>query len=226
LEQTYQHARQLVAVDCIIFGYEDADLKVVAFQRKLNPGRGAWSLVGGWVNHDESVEEAAQRVLHEITGLENIFLEQVEVFSKIDRDPGDRVISVAFYAFMRIGQQDKKLVEEYGAHWFSLRELPELVFDHQDMLDKALDKLRRKASYQLVGSELLPDRFTLLQLRKLYEAIYQRELDPGNFRKKVLGLGILRQLSSKDMSESKKGAYYFKFKKAGTGQNMERIIKL
>ncbi|MCF8363548.1 MAG: NUDIX domain-containing protein [Prolixibacteraceae bacterium] len=207
----YNHTKQLLSVDCIIFGYENDDLKLLLFERWIEPAKGQLSLLGGWVNDDESVNEAARRVLQMITGLKDVFMEQVDIFSDVNRDPGGRVVSIAYYALINIEEQNKKLVQEHGATWVSLHKMPDLIFDHNLMVEKALEKLRFKASYELIGEQLLPEKFTMLQLRKLYNAIYQKEFDPGNFRKKVLSLNVLEQLNIKDTSKSKKGAYYYRF---------------
>jgi len=218
--------RHLVAVDCVIFGYEDDELKVLLFHRALEPMRGQWSLVGGWINEEESVEGAANRVLHAITGLENIYLEQVGVFSKPGRDPGGNVISIVFNALIDIKKHNKDLVRAHGAHWWPIKELPELIFDHNDMVKKALLQLQQEASYNIVGKELLPPEFTITQLRKLYNSIFLKEFDPGNFRKKILSLKILERLNKKDVSESKKGAYYYRFIENKDSFAGERIVKL
>ncbi len=216
----------LVAVDCIIFGYEQGMLKLLLFNRVLPPNQGEASLVGGWVFPDEAVEEAAQRVLTGITGLSQIFMEQLPVYSKPDRDPGGRVISVPFYALIKIEDHDHTLVEEHGAYWKPVTNLPNLIFDHSQMVNMALEKLRHKASYHLVGRDLLPDAFTITQLRQLYNSIYMREFDPGNFRKKVLSLEVLERLAIKDTSESKKGAYYYKYIDRPDYQVSERIVNI
>lgn len=209
----YQHDAQfLFAIDCIIFGYEEGELKLLLFKRLIEPSSGEWSLVGGWVNENESADDAAKRVLTKITGLEDIFLEQVQVFSKPKRDPGGRVISVIYYALVRKDMYDNQLVDDYGAQWISISELPDLIFDHSEMFQQSLDLLRQKASHALIGKQLLPEKFTLLQLRNLYNAIFQRDFDPGNFRKKVLSTKLLTKLDIKNKTESRKGAYYYSFR--------------
>ena len=160
---------------------------------------------------DENVDDAARRVLKEITGLEQIFLEQSKTYGKADRDPGYRCLSVAHYALIRLEDYDRELVESHGAFWYTLKELPTLALDHDQMVADALDKLRRKARQQPIGFELLPEKFTIPQLQKLYEAIYQRDLDPRNFRKKVLSLKVLVKLDEKDKSGSKRGAFLYRF---------------
>ncbi len=226
LKNIYEQSKQLVSVDCIVFGYEEGDLKLLLFNRKIEPSIGGLSLVGGWVNDEESVEDAARNVLLRITGLTDIYMEQVHVFSAVDRDPGGRVISVAFYALIRIDDHDRKLVENHGAKWISIQDLPPLIFDHDTMVQKALEKIRLKASYELIGKELLPERFTILQLRKLYNAIFNKEFDPGNFRKKVLSIKVLERLNVKNTKESKKGAYYYKFRTDTDTSDLNSIVKL
>ncbi len=221
-----RHSRYFVAVDCVIFGYEDGDLKLLLYHRGFEPAKGKWSLMGGFVGEEESSDTAARRILHNITGLDDIFLEQVQAFSEPQRDSEDRVVSITYYALIRIDQHNSDKVRENGAHWWSMKSLPHLVFDHQEMVMKALEKLQVKAEMELVGSELLPDKFTLLQLRRLYEAIFQIELDTGNFRKKVLSLKVLQRLDEKNTTESRRGAYYFKFIEGAKVRPFDRIVKI
>jgi 8-oxo-dGTP diphosphatase len=219
------HPRHYVAVDCVILGYQDEELKLLLYPRSFEPYKGQWSLLGGFVQDQESADEAAARILKQTTGLEEIFLEQVASFSEPNRDLEARVISLAYYALIRIDLHDEERVKENGAFWISINQLPQLIFDHRQMFEKALVKLQQKAGYSLCGSELLPELFTLIQLRKLYEAIFQREFDPGNFRKKILSLGVLEKLSLKDVSESKKGAFYYKAKSNINEIDTDRIVK-
>ncbi len=219
------HAKHYVSVDCVILGYQNDELKLLLYPRSFEPSKGKWSLLGGFVQENESGDEAAARILKQTTGLDQIFLKQVEAFSAPARDPEARVISLAYYALIRIDLHDEEKVKENGAYWIPIRKLPQLIFDHQAMFEKALTKLQQKAVYSLVGLELLPEKFTLIQLRKLYEAIFQREFDPGNFRKKILSLGILEKLSEKDASESKKGAFYYRAKNNIDEVDIDRIVK-
>ncbi|MFN8257874.1 MAG: NUDIX domain-containing protein [Bacteroidales bacterium] len=214
-----------LAVDCIIFGYENDELKLLLYHRQMPPAKGLWSLMGGFVEENESIEETSKRVLNQTVGLENIFMEQVYVFSSPDRDPGGRVVSVAFYALIPIHSSDKELVDSHGAKWFSINDLPELVFDHRQMVGLALEKLQQTASYKLIGKELLPEQFTLTQLHNLYNSIFQKKFDAGNFRKKISSLNILEKLNFKDTMSSKRGAYYYTFKDANGTLFMERIVK-
>lgn len=226
MEHYNKYPKHFVAVDCVILGYNEGELCLLLYPRSFEPSKGAWSLMGGFVQDDESSDEAAKRVLKQTTGLDDIFMQQVEAFTKINREPGTRVISIAYFALVRIDEHDKACVREHGAHWWPLSNLPKTVFDHQEMVEKALVKLQEEAGYRLIGSELLGDKFTLLQLRKLYEAIFMREFDPGNFRKKIISLNVLEKLNEKDSSESKKGAYYYKCKNKTEVKGLDRIVKV
>lgn len=210
----YENApKHLVAVDCIIFGFEDGKLKLLIIKRKVDPMAGAWSLVGGFVQDEESTDEAAARVLKQTTGMENIYMDQLHTYGEVNRDTGSRVIAVTYYALIRIKEHDRLLANEHGAHWLSLHQIPELIFDHNLMLQEAMKRLREKVRFHPVGFELLPEKFTLPQLRNLYEEIYQRELDKRNFRKKILAMNILEKLEEKDKTSSKKGAHLYRFDK-------------
>ncbi|GAA4320335.1 NUDIX domain-containing protein [Pontixanthobacter gangjinensis] len=203
--------KMYVATDCIIFGFQNGKLKLLVFKRKVSPLEGEWSLIGSFVRLDEDLEVAGKRVLKESTGLENVYMQQLRTYGKKDRDPGYRCISVAQYALIRINEYDEELVEEHGAKWFEIDQLPLLILDHNQMVHDALLQLKQNARYRPIGFELLPEKFTIPQLQALYEAIYRRELDPRNFRKKVLSLNVLEKLDEKDRSGSKRGAFLYKF---------------
>jgi len=206
-----EYDRFLVAVDAIIFGFDGQELKLLLVKRNFPPAQGEWSLMGGFLKGDESVDEAAVRVLHKLTGLGNVYLEQLQTYGDIARDPGERVISVAYYALIKIDDYDKSLAEKYHASWFPIQQYPNLIFDHNEMVSKALRRLRRKAQIQPIGFQLLPEEFTLPQLQKLYEAIFQKDMDKRNFRKKILGFDVLQKLTEKDKEGSRKGAYLYRF---------------
>lgn len=206
-----KHSKQYIAVDCVIFGYEDETLKVLLYPRSFEPSVGQWSLLGGFVDEQEALGDAARRVLYNTTGLQNIYQEQVHAFSDPQRDPAGRVISVAYYALIRINQQDTELIKSHGGEWWPVSKLPVLIFDHSKMIKDSLSRLQLKASAELIGNELLGDTFSITQLKQLYEAIFQRSLDSGNFRKKVLSLGVLSNTGIKDKADSKKGAYLYKY---------------
>lgn len=225
MEHYNNHPKHFVAVDCVILGYSEGELCLLLYPRSFEPSKGTWSLMGGFVQEDESSDTAAKRVLKQTTGLEDIFMQQVETFANPLRDPESRVISIVYYALVRMEEQDKACVREHGAHWWPLLNLPKTVFDHEEMVEKALVKLQEEAGYRLIGSELLGNKFTLLQLRKLYEAIFNREFDAGNFRKKIMSLNVLEKLNEKDSSESKRGAYYYKCKNKSEVKGLDRIVK-
>ncbi len=206
-----QQDKMYVATDCIIFGFDDGKLKLLIFKRRVKPFMGEWSLIGSFVKIDEDVDEAAKRVLAEITGLKNVFMEELKAYGLANRDPGYRCISIGQYALIRIEDYDRKLVEIHGAHWYDFDKIPKLVLDHNKMVMDALGRLKRKARYQPIGFELLPEKFTIPQLQQLYEAIYQIELDARNFRKKVLSYNVLQKLDEKDKASSKRGAFLYKF---------------
>ncbi|WP_295124504.1 NUDIX domain-containing protein [uncultured Chitinophaga sp.] len=214
--------RHMVAVDCIIFGFENGQLKLLIVKRLPAPYHGAWSLMGGFVHDGESLNDAAARVLQVNTGLDNIYMDQLHCYGDVNRDTGGRVISVAYYALIRISEHLPQLSAEYDAHWLTLQEIPDLIFDHGQMITDALMKLRDKAHFHPIGFELLPEKFSLPQLRNLYEEIYQRPLDKRNFRKKILAMDILEKLDEKDKSTSKKGANLYRFDKSKYGELMQR----
>ena len=201
----------LVATDCIVFGFDEGILKLLVFRRRIDPLKGEWSLIGSFVNEEESVPDAARRVLLQFTGLENIFLEELKAYSDVERDSGARCISIAQYALIRINDYDREQVELHGAKWFALEDIPQLVLDHNVMIADALDRLRQKTTHKPIGFELLPEKFTIPQLQSLYEAIHQTKLDDRNFRKKLLSFDLLIKLDEKDKSTSKKGAFLYRF---------------
>jgi len=202
----------LVAVDCIILGFKENEISLLVYKRQMEPAKGGMSLMGGFLQNDESLNQAATRVLTSLTGLENIFMEQVGTYGEIERDPGERVISVCYYALIDLSTYDETLLKEHHASWVNINKASELIFDHPQMVDDAITILRRKASMQPIGFNLLPEKFTLTQLQALYEAIYGHAMDKRNFRKKMLSMGFLQKTDEIDKSSSKKGAYYYQFK--------------
>ncbi len=208
-----ESCRHLVAVDCIIFGYDIADkeIKLLLSRRLFSPAKGKWSLAGGFVNEDENLDDAASRILRKITGLESVYMKQSFTYGDTGRDPGDRVISVSYFALIALRDIPKQLVKKNGVSWRPLSDLPDLIFDHPVMVRNALSELQRQVMIKPVGFELLPEKFTLVQLQDLYEAIYQRSVDRRNFRKKILSMGILEKLDEKEKETSRRGAFYYKF---------------
>jgi 8-oxo-dGTP diphosphatase len=202
-----------VAVDCIIFGFDRQELKLLCVKRDFEPEKGRWSLMGGFLEEEEDIDHAAERVLYQLTGLKDIYLEQLQAYGESERDPAGRVISIAYNALIDSVRFDKQISKTYNARWFSLDHLPDLVFDHQVMVDKAIRRLQRKCRTQPVGFELLPVKFTLPHLQLMYEEIFGRAFDKRNFRKKILSMGILNKLEEKDKEGSRKGAYLYQFDK-------------
>lgn len=200
-----------VGIDCIIFGFDKRQLNLLLLRRNFEPAKGQWSLMGGFVQEGESADEAAKRVLHELTGLSDVYMEQVGAFGEVDRDPGERVISLAYYALVNINEYDRELVQQHNAHWVNVNELPELIFDHDRMVEKARTQMKQKASCAPIGFNLLPELFTLTQLQNLYEAIYGEPMDKRNFRKRIAEMGFIEQTDKIDKSGSRKGAYLYKF---------------
>jgi len=206
--------RLLLAIDCIIFGFDGKHLKALVVKRRFEPQKDKWSLMGGFVREQESVNDAAVRILHELTGLSNIYMEQLFCFGDAHRDPGGRVVSIAYFALIKIDDSADAQLETHNARWIDLKKMPKLIFDHKQMLKLAHERLKQKVANHPVGFELLPDKFTLPQLQNLYEAIYETALDKRNFTRKILSLGILSKLKEKERTSSKKGAFYYHFDKA------------
>lgn len=201
----------LLAVDCIIFGFDGTRLKALLIKRGLEPQQGKWSLMGGFVQEHESVDEAAKRILDQLTGLHDIYMEQLHCFGEVDRDPGGRVVSIAYYALIKIDDYSQELMDSHQAEWFALDEVPALVFDHKTMVALAKERLRQKVASYPIGFALLPQKFTLPQLQALYEAIYETALDKRNFTRKILSFEILQKLEEKEKESSRKGAYLYVF---------------
>ncbi|XOV91064.1 MAG: NUDIX domain-containing protein [Bacteroidota bacterium] len=206
-----KHKKTYQAVDCIIFGFDQDDLKILLIKRDFEPEKGKWSLMGGFLREEETLDDAANRVLNKLTGLHDIYMEQLRSFSHPDRDPVDRTVSTAYFALINILNHNEALKEKYSAEWFSINEIPELIFDHKQMVEKAIKRLRYKASVEPIGFELLPEKFTMRQFQKLYEAIQGQKLDKRNFIKKILNQDVLIKLDEKDKTSSKKGSFLYKF---------------
>lgn len=213
ITQYSQHQGILVAVDCIIFGFDGGALKALLIRRGFEPEKDKWSLMGGFVGINESADEAAARVLNHLTGLSNVYMEQLHTFTDVYRDIAGRVISIAYFALINIHNYSEQLQQGREARWFPLNQIPDLIFDHERMVRKAQEALREKVANHPIGFELLPTKFTLPQLQSLYEAIYDRPLDKRNFSRKILSLGILNKLEEKEKTTSRKGAYLYVFDK-------------
>ena len=208
-----QHAKVWVSVDCIIFGFDEGQLKVLIGRRQMEPGRGEWSLYGGFVAADESIDDAATRTVAELTGLNNLYMRQVGAFGSVDRDPGERVISIAYYALINVKDYDESLRREHAVEWMNVEVLPRLYSDHNEMVSKARKLMRQKLRTEPVGFRLLPTLFTLTQLQKLYEAVTGEQLDKRNFRKRIKDMGFIEKTELIDKTGSKRGAFLYRFNK-------------
>lgn len=215
----------LVAVDCIIFGFDGEHLKLLLIKRDFEPEKGKWSLMGGFVQPDESSEEAAERILFQLTGLEGVYLEQLETFGHPDRDPVERTLSIAYFALIDIHQYEKQISGEYHAGWYPIDKYPKLIFDHSAMVELARKRLRYKASLHPILFELLPEKFTMPQLLNMYEDVYDAAFDKRNFSRKILSTDLLMKQKDKDKSASKKGAFYYKLNKRKYTANFHAFLK-
>ena len=211
---TYDYARPALTIDCVVFGLDEEDLKVLLVERDLEPFAGRWALPGGFVRVDESLDDAARRELAEETGVQQVYLEQLYTFGAVDRDPRERVVSVAYYALVRLSDHRvQAATDARNAAWFAVDDVPKLAFDHDVILKMAHDRLRAKVRYQPIGFELLPARFPLRQLQHLYEVVLDRPLDKRNFRKKILAMGILNELDEIEQDVAHRAARLYAFDK-------------
>lgn len=214
MSYTYEWPRPKVTVDCVIFGYSAADdqLAILLIERKEGVFVGQWALPGGFVQIDETLDDAAARELAEETGVSDVYLEQLYTFGAIDRDPRARTITVAYYALLPSLKHDPVAdTDAARAQWFSIDELPELAFDHDEILECALDRLKGKLRYAPIGFELLPERFTLSELQHLYETVLGTKLDKRNFRRKVLKTGLVVETGDVQQNVPHRAAKFYRF---------------
>ncbi|WP_345949061.1 MULTISPECIES: NUDIX domain-containing protein [unclassified Mucilaginibacter] len=215
-----------VAIDCIVFGFDGADLKLLLIQRGFNPEMHKWSLMGGYVEEDESADDASSRILHKLTGLQGVYLEQLHTFGAVNRDTNERTISITYFALIDIARYEKQLSPDYHAEWFPIKNVPKLIFDHDEMVNLAKKRLQYKAALHPIVFELLPEKFTLPQIQAMYDAIYEVNFDKRNFSRKLLSTGLLIKLNEKDKLNSKKGAFYYTLDKARYKENLYKIFSL
>ena len=212
MKHAYEYPRAALTVDCVVFGFDEGDLKVLLIQRGLKPFKGRWALPGGFVRVEESLEDAARRELAEETGLKDIFLEQLYTFGAPGRDPRERVVSVAYYALVSLAEhKPRAATDARQAAWFSVDAAPDLAFDHEHILATALARLRGKVRYEPIGFELLPAKFTLGQLQHLYEVILEEPLDKRNFRKKILAMDLLVETDELEQGVRHRAARLYRF---------------
>jgi 8-oxo-dGTP diphosphatase len=210
----YQHARPALAVDCVVFGFDGEKLQVLLVQRDQAPHEGRWALPGGFVRVDESVDDAARRELIEETSISISYLEQLYTFGAVDRDPRDRVVSVAYFALVR--SQDHTALGNTDARtaaWFDEADVPKLAFDHDEILRVARTRLQDKVRWRPIGFDLLPAQFTLTQLQRLYETILKRPLDKRNFRKKLLAMDLLDETGAVEEDVKRRPARLYRFRR-------------
>ena len=208
-----EHNKAFVAVDCIVFGFDEKKLKVLLGKRRMDPGRGEWSLYGGFVDENESLDEAANRVLNELTGLKHLYMKQVAAFGAIDRDPGERVISIAYCALINVKDYNERLLKEHEVEWVEVDKIPTLYSDHNMMVKKALTLLRKRINSEPLIFNLLPNLFTLTQLQSVYEAILGEVIDKRNFRKRIKANDMIEKTELIDKYSSKRGAALYRFNK-------------
>jgi 8-oxo-dGTP diphosphatase len=210
MQKYSKQTRLLLAVDCIIFGFDSEELKILLIKRGFNPEKGNWSLMGGFVQENESIDQAANRILKDLTGIEGVYLEQLYTFGDPNRDPTERTTTVCHFALVDIHRYETQLSNDYRAEWFPVKRFPKLIFDHAEMVEMARKRLRYKAAFHPILFELLPDKFTLPQLQNLYESVYNTTIDKRNFSKRVLATGLLVKLTEKDKAGSKRGAFFYR----------------
>lgn len=206
----YKYPHPAVTTDCVIFGFNGERLQVLLIERGIEPFKGRWAFPGGFLKMDETAEEGAKRELKEETGLENAYIQQLHTFSAPNRDPRERVITIAYYALVKI-QEVKGGDDAASARWFPLDEIPPLAFDHDYILRMATQRLREQIHFQPIGFELLPEKFTIRELQSLYEAILGINFDRRNFAKKMLHLEILTELDETVWRTPKREARLYKF---------------
>jgi 8-oxo-dGTP diphosphatase len=203
-----------LSIDCVIFGFEKSRLEVLLTKRAVNPAKGQWALPGGFITKQERLEHATERILYTTTGVRNIYLEEISVFDDVKRYPYWRVFTIGYFAL--ISPEHYALtpgIDSMEVRWFGIHELPQLPFDHYDILHTALKKLRTRVRYRPIGFELLPKKFTLPQLQRLYEVILNRHLDKRNFRKKLAAMNLLKKLKEKDRNSKRRAAFLYQFDK-------------
>jgi 8-oxo-dGTP diphosphatase len=221
-----QQTKMLLAVDCIIFGFDGKELKILLVQRGFEPEKGNWSLMGGFVQQRENLQQAAARVLNQLTGLSNVYLEELHSFSDPDRDPVERTVSMAYFALIDISKYEKQITPEHHAEWFPLKKFPKLIFDHSKIVEKAKLRLQYKAAFHPLLFELLSSKFTLPQLQLLYEGVYDLAIDKRNFSRKVLSTELLIKQKDKDKQGSKKGAFYYKLNKKKYNADFHAVLNI
>lgn len=227
MKHTLPHFNSVFSVDCIIFGFDEGELKILLIERNSTPFINWWALPGNLVNQNENLHESANRILYELSGLKDVFLEQCYTFDGINRHPQGRILTVAYYAILRLsGNKTLKPITNFAknAQWVNIKELPELAFDHQQIFEKGLEKIKQQIKNQPIAFELLPEKFTLTQIQQVYELILEKKLDKRNFRKKILNFNVLKELNEKQEGVSFRAATLYKFDKRKYAKFFEKEI--
>ena len=206
----YKYPHPAVTADCVIFGFDGVAIKVLLIQRGIEPYKDKWAFPGGFMQIDETVEECAKRELEEETGLKTTSVEQFYTFSDVNRDPRERVITVAHYALVRL-EEVKGGDDAMSAQWFAMNEIPSLAFDHDRILRIAVNRLKERICFEPIGFELLPEIFTMSALQNLYEAILEMKFDRRNFYNKMLKLGILSEAEPRPKNASRRTPIKYRF---------------
>jgi 8-oxo-dGTP diphosphatase len=205
---------EALSIDCLIFGFKNSELDVLLIKHAEGISKGRWALPGGWIRYNESIKDAANRLLTSLTGVSNIFLEQLGAFGEVDRYPGKRVITLAYYALINADNYSLSAgFTASDAKWFKVRKVPRLPYDHNKILKAGFDHLKFKVRHEPLGFNLLPEKFTLHELQKLYEAILGTELDKPNFRRKLLKMNLLVPCKEKQRDVSHRAANFYRFDK-------------
>ncbi len=214
IKDSPQDIIEALSIDCLIFGFKKSELDILLVQHAEGISKGKWALPGGWIKYTESVDDAASRILQELTGVSNIYLEQLKSFGDVNRYPTKRVVTIAYFALVK--------PENYTLHpgftaadaqWFKISELPELPYDHSTILHEGLTFLKHRVRHEPIGFNLLPKKFTLLQLQELYEAILAKKLDKPNFRRKLMNMNLLHPCKEKQIEVSHRAANLYRFDK-------------
>jgi len=221
-----KQTRYLLAVDCIVFGFDGETLKILLIQRGFEPEKGKWSLMGGFVQGNESLDEASNRVLKQLTGLDGVYLEQLHTFGHPERDPMERTVSTAYFALLDLSKYEKQISQDYHPEWFDVADMPKLVFDHGEMVELAKRRIRYKAALHPILFELLPERFTIPQLQNLYESVYSTKIDKRNFSKRILATSLLIKQGDKDKSSSRRGAFYYQLDVQHYNEKFQAFLNL
>lgn len=225
LKFCYKYPHPAVAVDCVIFGYDGNDIKVLLIQRGNYPYKTSWAFPGGFMNINETAEQAALRELKEETGLKDVIVRQLYTYTDIDRDPRERVISIAHYALARISEV-KAGDDAKDAKWFSLSEIPNLAFDHDVILNKALTTLKERICFEPIVFELLPEIFKMSELQNVYENILGIKFDRRNFYKKMNKLEILNEVEGRAKDSSRRIPIFYRFNAEKYAELKQKGFKL